>query len=140
MKKYLIILSFLMTALVASSQKDSTINVSRRFVSNALRAKDSLDIMVKERDSLLSIKSFYETLNKKDSTIIATGDQLLVSKDKEIRILEKIQDNLTRQTVDYGLIVQGLKGEIKNKNRTIRKITIAGITVSGTLLFFLIKK
>lgn len=138
MKRFLIILSFLTIAFSGSSQGDSTI--PRRQVINALRAKDSLDIMIKERDSLLLIKSFYEKLDKKDSAIIVANDKLVESKNREIKSLERIEDNLTKQTFDYGLLVSQLKGVIKNKNRTIRKITVGGIAITGTLLYLLIKK
>lgn len=103
---------------------------------NALRVKDSLDIMIRERNDLLVLKSKYEQLDVKDSLLIASLDKNIALADKLIVNLEKQVANSEKQGANKDLIVSEKDKIIKKKNRTIAKLWagLAAAVIGGVYI------
>lgn len=103
---------------------------------NALRAKDSLVIMIKERDDLLVLKGKYEQLDIKDSLLIASLDKNIALANKLIVNLEKQVTNAEKQSANKDLIVNEKDKIIKKKNRTITKLWagLVAVVIGGVYM------
>jgi hypothetical protein len=102
--------------------------VEARLLRNAIQAKDSLDIMVRERDELVKLRSFYEKLDVRDSMLIASLNKNISLADLLIANLKEQVTNKTSQKEDEKKISLNLHEIIKRKNRAI--IKLCGISVS----------
>jgi len=115
---------------------DTVPHPTEQAMRNALRAKDSLVTMIKERDDLLKLKSKYEQLDVKDSLLIASLDKNIVLADKLINNLEKQVANSEKQGANKDLIVNEKDKIIKKKNRTITKLWagLAATVIAGVYI------
>ena len=120
--------------------EDTLVPVPIRFMRNALQSNDSLRVMIRERDSLLALKVKYETLEVKDSLLIATLDKNIKLSDRLIQNLEAQISNSEKQSSNKDLIVLNLEKIIRRKNWLIVKITGISVSIIGTLTYLLIKK
>lgn len=130
---------FLVTVLQASSQEDS-IKVPAKSARRAFMMQDSLSIMKRERDSLYVLKSRCEKLSILDSVVIGNYGGFIALKDKEVADKQHAIDNITKQNDNFSLLNTQLTGIIKKKNKTIGKIVVGGVTITGILTYLLIKK
>lgn len=121
-----------MSALITNG--DTTVPVSLKALRHALQVSDSLKIMTGERDALLALKKKYEELEVKDSALISSLDENIRLANKLIDNLEKQVANSERQTGNEKEINLNLQSIIKKKNRTIIKIIAASVTIITTLL------
>jgi hypothetical protein len=135
---------FLLIALSGYSTGASTIDTTgpatSKAMRNALAAKDSLDIMIRERDSLKLVNVAYGRLATRDSQLITALDQNVKLAQKLIINLEAQVANSEKQT-DNGKAISGkLNDIIRKKNWTIIKKTAKGAAIVGALIYLLIKK
>lgn len=124
--------SYSTTALITDTIPTPTEQAMR----NALRAKDSLEIMIRERNDLLILKTKYEQLDIKDSLLIASLDKNIALADKLIVNLEKQVTNSEKQGSNKDLILNEKDKIIKKKNRTIAKLWagLAAVVIGGVYM------
>lgn len=134
---------FLMIAFCGYSKGVSTIDTTQpvdvRFIRNALQAKDSLDIMIIERDSLVQLKAMYEKFVVKDSVLISSLDKNISLADRLIKNLEAQVANSEKQGSNKDLIIKEKDGIIKKKNRTIVKLWGTLAAAAGGMIYLLTK-
>jgi len=119
---------------------DTLLAVPARQLRNSLAAKDSLDLMKRERDELIALKTQYEGLNQKDSVLITSLDKNILMADRLISNLEGQVANVEKQSTNKDQIIKEKNGIIKKKNRTIRKLIAGGTVVIGGLAYLLVGK
>lgn len=129
-----------MIALAGLSQKDSVINgIPRSAIVNAMKAKDSLEIMKLELLLYKRIDFLNSLLQKKDSTIISTYEKLSGTNNRLITNLQMQNSNLTKQQSVTENYSKSLQSVIRAKNWTIIKLTGGSAIVIGGLAYLLLK-
>lgn len=120
--------------------KDTLLPVPARMLRNSLQAKDSLDLLVREKQLWLQLKADYEKLAGKDSIIINLFDRNIELSNNLISNLRSQNEKQEKISFNNELIIKEKDAVIRRKNRAILKLSGITVTLGGTILYLLLKK